>query len=113
LEIVPLKTKNFILLLASHGIVGALGFAGGIYTLPILIAPDAPTEAQVSAVAAAATYTGAFRRDLQDSDALHWGEGPYRWARLRFLTGGNWPPDQTTSFICRLSSSRQSATSIA
>lgn len=71
-----MKTKSFILLLASHGIVGALGFAGGIYTLPILIAPDAPTEAEVSAVSAAATYTGEFRRDLQDSDALHWGEGP-------------------------------------
>lgn len=70
-----MKTKNFILLLATHGIVAALGFAGGIYALPILIAPDAPSEAQVSAVAASATYTGEFRRDLQDSDALHWGEG--------------------------------------
>lgn len=70
-----MKTKNFILLLASHGIVGALGFAGGIYALPILIAPDAPSEAQVSAAAASASYTGEFRRDLQDSDALHWGEG--------------------------------------
>lgn len=70
-----MKTKKFILLLATHGIVGAIGFAGGIYALPILIAPDAPSEAQVSAVAASASYTGEFRRDLQDSDALHWGEG--------------------------------------
>lgn len=70
-----MKTRHFILLLASHGVVAAAGFAGGIYALPILIAPDAPTSAEVSAVAAAATYTGEFRRDLQDSDALHWGEG--------------------------------------
>jgi hypothetical protein len=69
------KTRHFILLLASHGVVAAAGFAGGIYALPILIAPDAPSSAEVSAVAAAATYTGEFRRDLQDSDALHWGEG--------------------------------------
>jgi hypothetical protein len=70
-----LKTKTVILLLASHGLIGAFGFAAGIYALPILIAPDAPSVAQVAAVEASAAYTGEFRRDLQDSDALHWGEG--------------------------------------
>jgi hypothetical protein len=29
----------------------------------------------VAAQAQAATFTGRFRRDLADSDALHWGEG--------------------------------------
>jgi hypothetical protein len=57
MEIIPLKTKNFVQLLASHGIVGTLGFAGGIWTLPILIAPYAPTKAWVSALAAAAPTT--------------------------------------------------------
>jgi hypothetical protein len=62
-------------LLISHLAALAVGFAAGIYALPILIAPEAPSAAAVQAQAAAATYTGQFRRDLQDSDALHWGEG--------------------------------------
>ena len=68
-----MKTRNVILLIASHSIIGAAGFAAGTYALPILIAPDAPTVAQVSAVADSAIYTAEFRRDLIDSDALHWG----------------------------------------
>jgi len=70
-----LKLRNVILLLGSHGIVAAAGFAAGIYALPILIAPDAPTETEVSSVAESANYQAEFRRDLQDSDRLHWGEG--------------------------------------
>lgn len=64
-----------LLLAASHTLVAALGFAGGIYALPILVAPAAPSAAEVGAVAAKAAYKGSFRRDLTDSDALHWGEG--------------------------------------
>jgi hypothetical protein len=70
-----LKTRNLIILLVSHGFIGAIGFAAGIYALPILIAPEAPSTAKLSAVAESATYTAEFRRDLKDSDALHWGEG--------------------------------------
>ena len=64
-----------LLLLISHIIVGAIGFAAGIYALPILTAPDAPAEAEVQAIAEQAEFKGEFKRDLQDSDALHWGEG--------------------------------------
>ena len=64
-----------LLLVASHLVVLAIGFALGVYALPILIAPAAPTTAEVSAQAKTARYTGQFRRDLKDSDALHWGEG--------------------------------------
>ena len=63
------------LLLASHALVGLVGFAGGIYTLPILIAPDAPTALEAQQAASQAQLKGQFRRDLKDSDALHWGEG--------------------------------------
>lgn len=63
------------LLVVSHALTLALGFALGVYFLPILIAPPAPSGAEVAAQAKAATYTGTFRRDLKDSDALHWGEG--------------------------------------
>lgn len=64
-----------ILLIVTHFAVGVLGFMIGIYALPILTAPSAPTEAAVQEVSSEATYTAQFRRDLKDSDALHWGEG--------------------------------------
>ncbi len=52
-----------------------IGFGAGIYLLPILTAPPAPTASEVRAAAGETEYSGEFRRDLQDSDALHWGEG--------------------------------------
>ncbi len=64
-----------ILLIVSHLVVGLAGFAAGVYFLPILTAPPAPTDAEVAAVATQADYSGTFRRDLADSDRLHWGEG--------------------------------------
>lgn len=67
--------RRTLLLLASHGLVGAAGFAGGIYALPILIAPPPPAAAELQAVAAGAVFKGRFVRDLPGSDALHWGEG--------------------------------------
>jgi hypothetical protein len=67
--------KRRFLLLGSHLAAGAAGFAAGVYTLPILLAPESPDDAAVAAVASRASFTGTFRRDLKDSDALHWGEG--------------------------------------
>lgn len=64
-----------LLLVVSHALTLALGFALGVYFLPILIAPAAPSVAAVAAQAKAAEYKGQFRRDLKDSDPLHWGEG--------------------------------------
>ena len=67
--------KKFFLLLFSHALVAIMGFAAGIYALPILIAPPGPTPDEVRMVAARAQFTGEFRRDRKDSDTLHWGEG--------------------------------------
>jgi hypothetical protein len=66
---------RFLLLLASHAIALAIGFAAGIYLLPILTAPPAPKAEDVRRAAQQAMYKGEFRRDLADSDLLHWGEG--------------------------------------
>ena len=63
------------LLIASHGLIAAAGFAAGIYTLPILTAPAAPTTTEMAAALSQAQYTGEFRRSLAGSDFLHWGEG--------------------------------------
>ena len=67
--------KRLLLLAASHAVAVFGGFALGIYALPILIAPAAPTDTEVQAVADAAAYSGQFRKDLKGSDTLHWGEG--------------------------------------
>ncbi|MGI9291429.1 MAG: DM13 domain-containing protein [Gammaproteobacteria bacterium] len=67
--------KKIVLLVLTHLAALAVGFAGGIYALPILIAPEPPATTEVQAMAETAQYTAEFRRDLQDSDGLHWGEG--------------------------------------
>jgi len=63
------------LLVASHLLVGGIGFALGIYALPILIQPQSPSMQVVERVTNNALFTASFQRDRQDSDFLHWGEG--------------------------------------
>lgn len=67
--------KKLFLIVVTHLAAGTLGFALGIYMLPILTAPPAPDQVKIQAMADQALFSGTFRRDLQDSDALHWGEG--------------------------------------
>jgi hypothetical protein len=67
--------KRFVILLLSHSVAVMLGFAGGMYTLPILAAlPSAPID-ELQRLVASAEYRGQFNRDLEDSDWLHWGDG--------------------------------------
>ena len=80
------------LLAATHLLAAAGGFAAGIYLLPILTAPAAPTAAEVAQGAGTALYTGQFRRDLKDSDALHWGEGTLSVGRGSITFAGKLAP---------------------
>lgn len=66
---------RFVFLSATHLGALAVGFALGVYFLPILTAPPAPDAAALQAEAAGAEYTAEFTRDLAGSDFLHWGEG--------------------------------------
>lgn len=70
-----MNVRALIALIGSHSVVAGMGFAMGIYALPILTAPPAPSDAEVKVASAQATYVAEFVRDLRDSDALHWGEG--------------------------------------
>jgi hypothetical protein len=81
-----------LVLLVTHAIALAVGFALGIYLLPILIAPASPTAAEVAARAAAATYTAQFRRDLKGSDVFHWGEGKVTVGKDAVTLAGNLAP---------------------
>ena len=64
-----------VLFTLSHVLVAAVGFIAGVYALPIIVEPPAPSMAELQMQADGAHFTGAFRRDLPGSDFLHWGEG--------------------------------------
>ncbi len=81
-----------LVLAATHLVALAIGFALGVYTLPILIAPPGPSAAEVKAQADTAAFKGQFRRDLKDSDALHWGEGTVSVSRTRISLAGELAP---------------------
>ena len=66
---------RWIILAGTHGGALAVGFALGIYLLPILTAPEAPDQAVLAEMAEEASFQGTFTRDLRGSDFLHWGEG--------------------------------------
>ena len=76
----------------THLVALAAGVALGIYLLPILIAPPAPTAAEVKSAVAEAAFTTTFRRDLPGSDALHWGEGKVTLGRRRIAFEGRLAP---------------------
>ncbi|MEZ8100817.1 DM13 domain-containing protein [Vibrio bivalvicida] len=64
-----------LLLLVTHSSCIGLGFALGIYALPILIQPTSPSMNEVQTVTNNAIYNASFQKDRKDSDFLHWGEG--------------------------------------
>lgn len=66
---------RWIILSGTHLAALAIGFALGVYFLPILTAPEGPDKAMLSATAEGATYKATFKRDLKGSDLFHWGEG--------------------------------------
>ncbi|GAB2651970.1 DM13 domain-containing protein [Vibrio panuliri] len=66
---------RILLLLGSHLIFAVMGFALGIYALPILTQPTSPAVEEIQDISAHALFNATFERDRQDSDFLHWGEG--------------------------------------
>lgn len=66
---------KWIIRIGTHLAAGGIGFVLGIYLLPILIAPAGPGKQEVQSAAKNSQFTAEFRRDLEDSDVLHWGEG--------------------------------------
>ena len=69
-----------------------IGFGLGVYFLPIIIAEKGFSEAELTALSAAAdsqkVWRGTFTRDLPASDAFHWGEGRIHLTKDRVWLGG-------------------------
>lgn len=84
--------KRVLVLLATHGVALAIGFAAGIYVLPILIAPQGPSAVDVQAAAGTPDYKARFRKDLKGSDLLHWGEGEVAVSRKAIAFMGKLAP---------------------
>ncbi|MCH2077339.1 MAG: DM13 domain-containing protein [Rhodobacteraceae bacterium] len=84
--------KRAILFLITHGIALAIGFAGGIYLLPILTAPPSPDSAMLEEEARAAVYSVELTRDAPGNDRLHWGEGTLSITPERIVHEGRLAP---------------------
>ena len=70
-----MKKQTIFGLFISHSLIGVIGFAAGIYMLPILSAPPAPSSSEIQSISSQSQFTAEFKKDLQDSDVFHWGEG--------------------------------------
>lgn len=81
----------FILAFTHVGAL-AVGFAAGIYVLPILTAPQGPDKTAIEAASVNVLFTGRFERNLPGSDFLHWGEGEVRIMREKILHAGSLAP---------------------
>ena len=51
--------RKKLILLVSHLLFAAAGFALGIYALPILMAPEAPSAASIAQLQSRSDYHGA------------------------------------------------------
>lgn len=83
---------RLIVFLISHGLAMAAGFALGIYLLPILTAPTAPSDAEIASASSQAVFTARFEKDLPGSDFLHWGNGKVSISTRRISFSGELAP---------------------
>ena len=67
--------RHIILFGAAKFAAGlVIGFALGVYFLPILTEEKGLDTAALAQLETSAERSGTFTRDLPDSDAFHWGE---------------------------------------
>lgn len=83
---------RWIILSATHLAALVIGFAVGVYALPILVAPAGPDKAALQATQADAMFTGRFDKTLKGSDFLHWGEGVVHVSRNKISHEGRLSP---------------------
>jgi hypothetical protein len=86
------QTMRQLFLIGTHAAMLALGFALGVYFLPILTAPEGPDDATLAASAEGAMFSAEFTRDLRGSDFLHWGEGRVQITQTRIVHSGTLAP---------------------
>ena len=85
--------RHIILFGAAKFTAGlVIGFALGVYFLPILTEEKGLDSAALAQLEASAERSGTFTRDLPGSDAFHWGEGTVRAGASRIWLEGRISP---------------------
>lgn len=84
--------RRILFFAASHLAALAVGFALGVYFLPILTAPSSPDAALLDDMAQEAQFSGEFRRGQRGNDFLHWGEGEVSLTPTQIVHRGNLAP---------------------
>lgn len=83
---------RWVLFSTTHTVMLVLGFALGVYFLPILTAPKAPGPEMLAAMSEGALFKAEFRRDLKGSDFFHWGEGEISVSADKIVHSGELAP---------------------
>ena len=83
---------SIFILSISHVVALVIGFALGVYLLPILTAPASPDSAMLKSEARDVMFVGELTRDLSGSDFLHWGEGKISLTPTRIVHEGTLAP---------------------
>ncbi len=83
---------RWIFLSATHLAVLAIGFALGVYFLPVLTAPESLDDGMLASKAEGALFKTSFSRELKGSDFLHWGEGSVSISAQNVVHQGNLAP---------------------
>ena len=84
--------KKIFLLLATHSFVLIVGFALGIYLLPILTAPESVEISKINEYEKKSLYQTEFIRDLKGSDPWHWGEAKVSISNNKITVNGSIAP---------------------
>ncbi len=84
--------RKLLFLGVSHGAVLFIGFALGIYMLPILTEPASPDAAKLEQMASNAMFEAELSRGQRGSDFLHWGEGKVSITQTQIVHQGKLAP---------------------
>jgi hypothetical protein len=76
----------------THMAAVLIGFALGVYFLPIITAPPSIDADELSRAAEGAVYTTRFAEDLPGNDLLHWGRGTVSLTESRIVHVGDLAP---------------------
>jgi hypothetical protein len=76
----------------THIVALVVGFALGVYLLPIITAPPSPDSEMLADMARKATFRGELTRGLRGSDFLHWGEGTISLSATEIVHEGKLAP---------------------
>ena len=66
---------KYLIFFFSHSAILAIGFALGIYLLPIITAPKSVDINEIEKLSSNVIYQTEFKKGQRGNDFLHWGEG--------------------------------------